>query len=72
MSANSTSTKAKPVIDERALSEIKGYAKRQWDDYHKPPDQPSLIIMGLMSWMRTKGLEIPFELMEIKNDPHRR
>lgn len=72
MSDSSMPSKPKPVIDDRALGEIKGYAKRQWDDYHKPPDQPSLIIMGLMMWMQSKGIEIPFELKEIKNDPYRR
>lgn len=58
----------KVVIDDRAISEIKGFAKRQWDDYHKPPEQISLILMGLAVYLKANGLEVPFEV-EVKGDP---
>lgn len=60
MSENSAPKKI--LIDDRALVEIKGFAKREWDDYRRPPEQVALILIGLANYLRTKGIEPPFEV----------
>lgn len=58
------------LIDDRALSDIKGYAKRQWDDFRTPPDNISLILMGLAYWLKVHGAPVPFEIPIVERKPN--